>query len=136
VFLWESGSGRCATLSGHTGIVHALAFGPGDALLASGGSDGTVRLWDVATAREVGRIHGDGSAVLAVAFSPDGRWIVYGTVGGLVTAEPVDPFAFARNQGLRPLTPAERARFAVGDEAEQAAANAEWRKRAGLPEPR
>src|SRR5262249_6330111 len=33
----------------HTGPVHALAFGPGERLLASGGADGLVKIWDLPT---------------------------------------------------------------------------------------
>ncbi|WP_369032322.1 nSTAND1 domain-containing NTPase [Streptomyces adonidis] len=36
-------------LTGHDGPVRALAYAPGGGLLASGGGDGTVRLWDVSS---------------------------------------------------------------------------------------
>ena len=45
------------TLTGHTGSVHSVAFGAGAGgrpLLASGGGDGTVRLWDPVTGAPVG----------------------------------------------------------------------------------
>jgi WD40 repeat protein len=44
-------------LTGHTGRVHAVAFGrlaDGQPLLASAGNDGTVRLWDATTGNPVG----------------------------------------------------------------------------------
>src|SRR5262249_31407402 len=47
----ETGSEQPA-LRGHTGSVRKVAFGLGDTLL-SAGSDGTLRLWDVRTGREV-----------------------------------------------------------------------------------
>jgi len=85
----------------HAGAVTALAFGPDSRLLASAGGDRLVKLWDVATGRELrtfpgptdvirggmallgGRlpaallsaVPGHTASVLGVAFSPDGRWL-------------------------------------------------------------
>jgi WD40 repeat protein len=42
-----------ATLRGHTDEVLAVAFSPDAKLLASGGRDGTVRLWDLTSQKEV-----------------------------------------------------------------------------------
>jgi len=46
--LWDVASGKkLAILNGHTDLVRSLAFSPDGKLLASGSSDGTVKLWNV-----------------------------------------------------------------------------------------
>merc|ERR1719171_1186107 len=40
-------------LTGHVGAVHAVAFNHDDTMLASVGSDGTVRLWDMKQQKEL-----------------------------------------------------------------------------------
>ncbi|QJW93650.1 WD40 repeat domain-containing protein [Frigoriglobus tundricola] len=49
-----------------------LAFAPRGDLLAAGGVDGRVRLWDVGTRAEVGVLEGGSWPIRDVAFSPDG----------------------------------------------------------------
>ncbi len=62
-----------ATLEGHTRAVASVAFSPVDVtLLASGSLDGTVKLWDVATRRNIATFEGHTLPVFSVAFSSDG----------------------------------------------------------------
>ncbi|MGV9328534.1 WD40 repeat domain-containing serine/threonine protein kinase [Streptosporangium sandarakinum] len=73
-----SGAWRpAAVLTGHTGHVYAVAFDPGGRTLATGGDDGTLRLWDVASLRSASALTHAGP-VSAVAFSPDGRLLATG----------------------------------------------------------
>ena len=70
-----------ATLEGHTREhwvwVSSLSFSPDGALLASGYSDGTVTLWDVATQERIATLQG--YAGREVSFSPDGTTLASGS---------------------------------------------------------
>jgi WD40 repeat protein len=58
---------------GHTDIVAAVVFSPDGRQVLSGGADRTLRLWDVATSKELRRLEGHTDTVTHVAFSHDGR---------------------------------------------------------------
>jgi WD40 repeat protein len=60
----------------------SVAFSPDGDLLATGGYDGTVRVWDVAERRQLKRLAGDRHAVLGVAFAHDRPWLVSGVADG------------------------------------------------------
>ncbi len=63
-------------IGAHPGGVNCLAHSPDGRLLATGGRDYVVRLWDVATSREVRGFNRHQRPVQGVAFSPDGRMLV------------------------------------------------------------
>ncbi len=52
--------------------VYAIAALP-DGRLASSDEDGSIRLWDVAHRKEIGRLHGHTGSVMSLAMLPDGR---------------------------------------------------------------
>jgi Tol biopolymer transport system component len=68
-----------ATLSGHTDEVTAVAFRPDGNILASGSLDGTIKLWDVATKRNLATLQIKDDEVYCVAFSPDGKTLASGS---------------------------------------------------------
>ena len=78
VHIWDVAA-RCerATLQQRTGF-GALAFSPDGKLLATGCQDGSVRLWDMATRREVCTLEGHTQAINYVAFAPDGSALASG----------------------------------------------------------
>ncbi len=61
------------TLRGHAGGVRAIAFSPDGRLLAVGGKDKIVELWDVSKDRPQATLQGHAEAVVDVAFSPNGK---------------------------------------------------------------
>lgn len=68
-----------------TGAVFSVAFSPDGKILASGRLDGTVRLSDVATRRQLGSpLTGPTGTVNSVAFSPDGKTLAAGSSDGTV----------------------------------------------------
>jgi len=61
------------TLEGHKDSVLTVAFSPNGRILASGGSDNTINLWDVATGQILHQLLGHTGQVFGVAFNPNGR---------------------------------------------------------------
>jgi WD40 repeat protein len=83
-FCAASGRDRPVYLEGHKGWVYCAAFSPDGKTLATGGADGTIRLWDVEAAKEKSCIEegaprgpaGPTRGVFAVAFTSDGKTLI------------------------------------------------------------
>ena len=79
--------------------VTALAFGPGARILATGGKDGTARLWRIATGSQFAVLGGHKSWISAVAFSPRATVVATASLDGtgrvwtIGKAEPVSVLA-------------------------------------------
>ncbi len=69
-------------LEGHADRVLAVAFSPRDRVLVSGGSDRTLRVWDLRSGATTSTIGPHAGKVEALAFSPDGRRVAVVTEVG------------------------------------------------------
>ena len=63
------------TLSGHTEAVGCCAFSPDGKKIASGSSDNTIRIWEVASGRELYSLEGHTNRIESCIFSSDGKRI-------------------------------------------------------------
>ena len=84
--MWEVASGRLVGRLRHPTYVVAVRFDPQGRTLATAATDGTVRLWDVASQRQVGVALPGPDQWSVLAFNPAGTDLVafYGDGTGLV----------------------------------------------------
>lgn len=66
-----------------SGVIHALAFSRDGSLLAGGGTDGRVRVWEISTGR-VRRETNAGFPIHSLAWSPTSDILAVGGIGGSV----------------------------------------------------
>ncbi|WP_396753935.1 WD40 repeat domain-containing protein, partial [Microcystis aeruginosa] len=67
------------TLTGHSREVLSVVYSPDGRYLASGSWDKTIKIWDVATGKQLRTLTGHSSPVYSVVYSPDGRYLASGS---------------------------------------------------------
>ena len=79
--LWDIATGQPVGAFTKRGgaTIQSVHFNPDGTTLATGGTDGTVRLWDVKTGTETRVLTGHSRWVTSVAFSPDGSTLASGS---------------------------------------------------------
>jgi WD40 repeat protein len=70
------------TLAGHNSSVKSVAFSPDGQRIFTGCSDGTAKVWEAATGRELTTLKGQLNNPRSVAYSPDGQRMVTGSADG------------------------------------------------------
>src|SRR5262245_1175769 len=73
-YYWQLYHHDRLTLQHHSGVL-AVAFSPDGKHLATGAADGKLRLWDLASGRELASFSGHSKLIRSIAFSPDGSRI-------------------------------------------------------------
>ena len=71
-------------LTGNSGPVRAVAYSPDGTTVATASTDGTARIWDVATGTTRTTLTGHTDLVYAVAYSPDGTTLATASNDGTV----------------------------------------------------
>jgi serine/threonine protein kinase len=101
VALWDAQqpSAPLHVFEGHEQPVEALAYASESPLIASGGADKTVRLWDVTTLSQKRQYRGARDEVTAVAFARNGRLLAGGALDGRINV-----WSVLSSRRLRTLT--------------------------------
>jgi WD40 repeat protein len=92
VRIWDATSGeQLFVLSGHAGTVWSVSFSPDGKRVASGGSDGAVKIWNIDPqtptpdrGQVIHNLVGHTSGVQSLRFHPDGTRLASGCAGGTV----------------------------------------------------
>jgi WD40 repeat protein/uncharacterized caspase-like protein len=74
VVLWNPATGQqLGTIKGHGKGVTTVAFSRDAKLIASAGTDNTIKIWDVGSQRELRTLTGHIASIESMDFSPDGK---------------------------------------------------------------
>jgi WD40 repeat protein len=79
---------------------HSIAFNPNGPFIASGGADGSVWIWDIASGETVARLDGHLYTISALTFSSDGALLASGDNSGVVRV-----WEWANNRTISTFSP-------------------------------
>lgn len=89
--VWDVQSGSClTTIPAHIGKVNSVCFHPGGSLIASGGDDKNVQLFNLKHQHVEKILTGHKAVIWSVAFSPDGKLLASGSFDQMVRIWEVD----------------------------------------------
>ncbi|MEJ2118418.1 MAG: hypothetical protein P8Y36_11230 [Alphaproteobacteria bacterium] len=112
--LWDVATGEeLRTFRGHSSHVNSVAFSPDGSTVVSGGAgetlailpdgrtvitgsaDYSLKLWDVASGKELSTLTGHSDTVQSVAFSPNGRTALSGSWDKTLKLWDLTPYLFS-----------------------------------------
>jgi WD40 repeat protein/serine/threonine protein kinase/tetratricopeptide (TPR) repeat protein len=103
--------GRVSFTLPHANWIESMAFHPDGSVLATGGYDRCVHVWDLATGRQVGGAWRQREIIQALAFSPDGRTLAVSHIGDKYTAAGTTVWEFSGRRTRGPELPHDSAHF-------------------------
>ncbi|MGV6805365.1 MAG: c-type cytochrome [Ruegeria sp.] len=118
--LWPT-NGTVNKSLGPTGSgVNAVVFSPDGLTLYSAGVDGSLRVWDVTSGQETGRLVEHGFGINELVLNDDAGWIAYGAVDGVTRILDLETggerdFTLGRRPILALALSPDRKLLAVGD---------------------
>ncbi|GAB2678908.1 hypothetical protein GCM10027088_67950 [Nocardia goodfellowii] len=87
---------RLAGAGGNEDGFVSVAVSPDGTVVATGTTAGEIRLWDLATPRQLQVLNGGASPILSIAYSPDGRFLAAGSADGSIVVWHVGSGEFSR----------------------------------------
>ncbi|MEG4082768.1 WD40 repeat domain-containing protein [Microcoleus sp. POL10_C6] len=83
--LIRAGSRLQRIFTGHSSSINAIALTPDGKQIVSGADDGILKVWDLATGKELRSLSGHRNAVTAIIVTPDGKQVISGSKDGTLT---------------------------------------------------
>ncbi|TNE55998.1 MAG: hypothetical protein EP338_01575 [Bacteroidetes bacterium] len=75
-FMWAQNKADVVLSMGHTDQINCLEISPDGKWMLTGGNDNLVKLWDMASGKEMRSFTGNDGRMVKVRFSPDGKYML------------------------------------------------------------
>ena len=96
--LWDADTGNLKATLKSVCPLYSLSYSPDGSVLAAGGFDYTVKLWDTATGKQEAILRGHKGMVWGITYSPDSSTLASGDWAGVAILWDLTPFIPQRTQ--------------------------------------